>query len=266
MPAERDDRDLGRAAADVDDHVSRRLGNGSPGTDRSRHRLLDQVRLARAGAERRLLDRALLDAGDAGRNAHDDARMREAVLVHLLDEVAQHLLGHVEVGDHAVLERADRGDRPGVRPSIRFASTPTACTSPVRWSIATTDGSESTMPRPRTYTSVFAVPRSTAMSRPPKPPRLSKRPMRSSSLATQSRKYPAKRSASSRDEQRAGQPDDVEVVAVDAAHERGAAALDRVRARASLPLARLDVCREVARRQLAEVTRVPSCSTSSQPA
>jgi hypothetical protein len=58
---------------------------------------------------------------------------------------------------------------PGVRPSIRFASTPTACTSPVRWSIATTLGSESTMPRPRTYTSVFAVPRSTAMSRPPKP-------------------------------------------------------------------------------------------------
>src|ERR671935_658391 len=58
---------------------------------------------------------------------------------------------------------------PGVRPSIRFASTPTACTSPERWSIATTEGSDSTIPRPRTYTSVFAVPRSTAMSRPPKP-------------------------------------------------------------------------------------------------
>ena len=39
---------------------------------------------------------------------------------------------------------------PGVRPSMRLASTPTACTSPVCWSIATTDGSESTMPRPRT--------------------------------------------------------------------------------------------------------------------
>ena len=39
---------------------------------------------------------------------------------------------------------------PGVRPSMRLASTPTACTSPLRWSIATTDGSESTMPRPRT--------------------------------------------------------------------------------------------------------------------
>ena len=39
---------------------------------------------------------------------------------------------------------------PGVRPSIRFASTPTAWTSPVRWSMATTDGSLRTIPRPRT--------------------------------------------------------------------------------------------------------------------
>ena len=39
---------------------------------------------------------------------------------------------------------------PGVRPSMRLASMPTAWTSPVRWSMATTDGSESTMPRPRT--------------------------------------------------------------------------------------------------------------------
>ena len=39
--------------------------------------------------------------------------MREPVLVDLLDEVAEHLLGDVEVGDHAVLQRPDRGDRPG---------------------------------------------------------------------------------------------------------------------------------------------------------
>ena len=39
---------------------------------------------------------------------------------------------------------------PGVRPSMRLASMPTAWTSPVRLSIATTDGSDSTMPRPRT--------------------------------------------------------------------------------------------------------------------
>ena len=42
--------------------------------------------------------------------------MRKAVLVHLLDEVAEHLLGDVEVGDDAVLERPDRGDRPGRAP------------------------------------------------------------------------------------------------------------------------------------------------------
>ena len=53
----------------------------------------------------------------------------------------------------------------GVRPIMRCASAPTATTSPVRSSIATTDGSESTMPRPCTWTTVLAVPRSTAMSR-----------------------------------------------------------------------------------------------------
>src|SRR5215469_1297043 len=55
---------------------------------------------------------------------------------------------------------------PGVRPIIRLASTPTATIWPLFVLSATTDGSFSTIPRPRTYTRVFAVPRSTAMSRP----------------------------------------------------------------------------------------------------
>src|SRR3954447_20461316 len=54
----------------------------------------------------------------------------------------------------------------GVRPIIRFASAPTAWISPESESRAITDGSDSTIPLPRTYTSVFAVPRSTATSRP----------------------------------------------------------------------------------------------------
>ena len=37
--------------------------------------------------------------------------MGETVLVHLLDEVPEHLLRDVEVGDDAVLERANRLDR-----------------------------------------------------------------------------------------------------------------------------------------------------------
>ena len=110
-PAERDHRDLGGAAADVDDQRAGRLGDRQAGADRRRHRLLDQVGLAGAGREAGLLDRPLLDPGHAGGDADDDARVGEAVGVHLLDEVAQHLLGDVEVGDHPVLERPDRGDR-----------------------------------------------------------------------------------------------------------------------------------------------------------
>ena len=61
----------------------------------------------------------------------------------------------------------------GVRPIIRFASAPTARGRPSLMSTATTEGSLSTMPRPRTYTSVLAVPRSTAMSRPSRERRFS---------------------------------------------------------------------------------------------
>src|SRR5581483_2492731 len=58
---ERDDGDVGRAAADVDDHVARGLGDGHTGADGRRHRLLDEVHFARLRAVRAVLDRALLD-------------------------------------------------------------------------------------------------------------------------------------------------------------------------------------------------------------
>src|SRR6202521_4313694 len=53
---------------------------------------------------------------------------------------------------------------PGVRPSISFASRPTATTSPLDLFIATIEGSLTTMPLPCANTSVFAVPRSMARS------------------------------------------------------------------------------------------------------
>ncbi len=71
----------------------------------------------------------------------------------------------------------------GVRPIIRWASAPTATTSPVRSSMATTDGSESTMPRPCTWTTVLAVPRSTAMSRADRSPITDKLASRAGALA-----------------------------------------------------------------------------------
>src|SRR5215470_3662451 len=53
---------------------------------------------------------------------------------------------------------------PGVRPSISLALLPTASTLWVTLLMATIEGSETTMPRPRANTSVFAVPRSIAKS------------------------------------------------------------------------------------------------------
>ena len=65
--AERDHRDLGRPAADVDDHVAERLVDRQRRADRRRHRLLDEVRLRRAGAPRRFEHGALLDVRDRRR-------------------------------------------------------------------------------------------------------------------------------------------------------------------------------------------------------
>src|SRR5439155_14779666 len=44
------------------------------------------------------------------------ARLGPTALVHALDEVAQHLLGDLEVGDHAVLQRPDGHDVGGRAP------------------------------------------------------------------------------------------------------------------------------------------------------
>ena len=97
--------------------------------------------------------------------------MSKAILVDLLDEVAEHLLGHLEVGDHPVLQGPDSLDGAGGASEHTLGLDADGVHLSGAWSIATTLGSDSTMPRPRTYTSVFAVPRSTAMSRPPNPVR-----------------------------------------------------------------------------------------------
>jgi hypothetical protein len=53
--------------------------------------------------------------------------------------VCEHLLCNVEIREHAVTERSQRADPPGVRPIMRFASAPTARILPPS-SIAITEG------------------------------------------------------------------------------------------------------------------------------
>jgi hypothetical protein len=69
------------------------------------------VDLARTGGQRRVDDRPLLHLGDARRRAHDEPRAAHPALLDLAQEVAQHLLGDLEVGDHAVAQGPDRLDR-----------------------------------------------------------------------------------------------------------------------------------------------------------
>jgi hypothetical protein len=110
--AQRDHADLGGAAADVHDHGAAGFADGQAGANRGRHRLFDQINLGGASAQRRFTDRAPLDLGGSAGHADDDARAgtQHTAGQHHLDELLEHLLGDSEVGDHAVLHRANRLD------------------------------------------------------------------------------------------------------------------------------------------------------------
>ena len=100
-----EDRDVGRAAADVDDHVARRPCDVQLGPQRCGERLFDQVHAPGPGLHRRLNDGALLHLGHAARHRDDHARLDEGEFADLFQKLLQHFLGHLIVGDDAVAQR-----------------------------------------------------------------------------------------------------------------------------------------------------------------
>ncbi len=91
--------------------MPRGLGDGQTRADSGDHRLLHQEDFAGLGAIGRILDRPLFHLRNLRRHADHDARMNQHLaVVRLLDEVVQHLLGDLEVGDNAVLHRLDGDD------------------------------------------------------------------------------------------------------------------------------------------------------------
>ena len=110
--AQADHGNFGGAASDVDDERSRRFAHRKAGADGGGHRLLDQARPSSSGVDGRVPDGPLLHLGDAGGNPDQHPRTRDAgvSVVHLLDEVMNHLLGDVEVADHPVAQRPDGDD------------------------------------------------------------------------------------------------------------------------------------------------------------
>jgi hypothetical protein len=106
--------DLGRAAADVHDHGAGRIGDRHARADRRRDGFRDQARLPRARRQDRLANGALFHGRRAVGDADDDLGLGEGrALVDLADEVLDHLLGHVEIGNDPVAHGADGLDRAG---------------------------------------------------------------------------------------------------------------------------------------------------------
>ena len=111
-PGQRDDCDLGGAAADVADGVASRFCDRKARTDGGRQRLIDEPGLARPRRDCRLCDGAPLDRGHAGRDADHDLGLEQALAaLHLADEVVEHALRDHEVRDHTFPHRAHHLDR-----------------------------------------------------------------------------------------------------------------------------------------------------------
>ncbi len=106
--AERQHGDFRGAAADIDHHAAGRIVDLQTRAERGGHRLFDQLHAARAGGLRAFQNGAALNRRRARRHADDDLRDDQSrARQHLADELLDHLLGDVEIGDDAVAQRAD---------------------------------------------------------------------------------------------------------------------------------------------------------------
>jgi hypothetical protein len=112
--AEGEHSHLGRATTDIDDHRARGLLDRQTRADRGGHGLLDEEHAPGAGELRGFLNGAPLHRGRARRHADHDLRAHKGPpIMHLADEMLDHFLGDLEIGDDAVSHRADRLDIAG---------------------------------------------------------------------------------------------------------------------------------------------------------
>ena len=105
--AERHHRDLGRTAADIDNHMSRRAENIKSRAKRRRYGLCHQIGLSGACLRACVHHRALLHLRNIGRHADHHARTHHGVSARAANKELDHLLGHVVAIDHTVAQRSD---------------------------------------------------------------------------------------------------------------------------------------------------------------
>ncbi len=123
--AKGDDGDFRRAAADIDDHAAGRLRDGKARTDGGGHGFLGEVYMVGAGLESCFLNRALLHFRDAGGDGDHHAGKHDgekelAARADLADEILEHVLRDLEIGNHAVAHGADGSDAAGGAPDHAF--------------------------------------------------------------------------------------------------------------------------------------------------
>src|SRR5690606_29837596 len=117
LVAQRNDRNIRRAPANVHDQMAARLRYVDTRPDGRGHGLGDEDDLLGARFLARLDDGPLLDAGDARRHAHGDLGTENGpAAADFADEMFQHELGHGVVGDNAVFQRPNRDDAVGGTP------------------------------------------------------------------------------------------------------------------------------------------------------
>ena len=108
--AERDNGNLCRTTAYINDHAAFRCFNIDTDADSCSHRFVQHVDITASGVLATIADGANLHLGTARRDTynHADSRREEAALLgnHLYQSADHHLAG-LEVGNHTFLQRAD---------------------------------------------------------------------------------------------------------------------------------------------------------------
>src|SRR5487761_416237 len=163
-PAHRNHGNVRRASADVHHHVPRRFLDRQPRANRRGHGLFHQINFARARYAESCTARFSTGVISLGTpiTIRGCTRTRRlcAFWIKYVSIFSVTLKSAITPSFIGLIATT----LPGVRPSISFASLPTATTSPLFLLIATIEGSFTTMPLPFANTSVFAVPKSMARS------------------------------------------------------------------------------------------------------
>jgi len=135
-------------AADVHHHVPAWFRYGSPAPNAATIACLHQVHFARLRRYVESSTRASRLRRLARHSDNNSGVYQFLPLVRLLNEVREHMLGHLEIGDDAIAQRLMACDIGGRAAQHFSASVPQPTISPVARFTATIEGSSSTIPFP----------------------------------------------------------------------------------------------------------------------